>query len=186
MVVTTDLPAEVRSALAAPLTYPEVGESLGAGTPTGYRHSEQCVRVGKGRETFELAADAVMRWQVHRGAGLDVLASSDRVEEGAVAVVRLTVGPIKIDGANRVVAVLDEPDRRGFAYGTLDGHPEQGEQAFVVEIDDDDTVTFTVRSFTKRASLLALLGGPLNARIQDQIAERYLMALLEAAHQARS
>lgn len=182
----TDLPAEVRGALAKSLTYPEVGESLSAGTPDGYRHNEQCVRVGKGRETFDLAADAVMTWQIHRGAGLRVLASSEKVEEGAVAIVRLTVGPVKIDGANRVVAVLDEPDRRGFAYGTLEGHPEQGEQAFIVEIDDEETVLFTVRSFTKRASLLALLGGPLTARVQDRIAERYLMALLEAAHQARS
>lgn len=184
--MTTDLPAEVRTALGAPLTYPEVGASLHAEGPAGYRHIEQCVRVGKGRETFDLAADALMSWQVHRGAGLDVLASSDRVAEGTVAIVRLTLGPLRVDGPNRVVAVLDEPDRRGFAYGTLDGHPEQGEQAFIVEIDADGTVLFTVRSFTKRASLLALLGGPLNARIQDQIAERYLMALLEAAHQARS
>lgn len=184
--MTTDLPAEVRTALSAPLTYPEVGQSLNADGPAGYRHIEQCVRVGKGRETFNLAADALMSWQVHRGAGLDVLASSDQVTEGSVAIVRLTMGPFRIDGPNRVVAVLDDPDRRGFAYGTLDGHPEQGEQAFVVEIDADGTVLFTVRSFTKRASLLALLGGPLNARIQDQISERYLMALLEAAHQARS
>ena len=184
--MTTDLPAEVSRALSKPLTYREVGESLSPVAPPGYRHKDQCVRVGKGRETFDLAADAVMRWQVQRGAGLTVLASSERVEEGAVAVVRLTLGPVKLDGPNRVVAVLDEPDRRGFAYGTLDGHPEQGEQAFVVEIDHEGTVTFTVRSFTRRASVLALVGGPLNARIQDQIAERYLMALLEAAHQARS
>ena len=46
-------------------------------------------------------------------------------------------------------------------------------------------MTFTVRSFTKTDSLLALLGGPLNVRVQDQIAERYLMALLEAAHHSR-
>jgi uncharacterized protein (UPF0548 family) len=184
--VLTDLPAEVRRALAAPLTYPEVGATLSEALPAGYRHAEQRVRVGKGRQTFDLAADAVLRWQVHRGAGLSVLASSERADEGEVAIVRLTVGPLKVDGPNRVVAVLDEPDRRGFAYGTLDGHPERGEQAFIVAIEEDGTVTFTVRSFTRRASLLAILGGPLNARIQDQVAERYLMALLEAAHQARS
>ena len=184
--MTTDLPAAVRAALRAPLSHPEVGHSLHSPQPDGYRHQEQCVRVGKGRETFELAADALMSWQIHRGAGLTVLASSEHVEEDAVAVLRLTVGPLKVDGANRVVAVLAEPDRRGFAYGTLEGHPERGEQAFIVEIDDEDTVLFTVRSFTRRASLLSFLGGPLNARIQDQIAERYLMALLEAAHQARS
>ncbi|MDO5501984.1 MAG: DUF1990 domain-containing protein [Actinomycetia bacterium] len=184
--MSSETPAEVRRALSAPLTYPEVGASLTGELPEGYRHSEQCVRVGKGRQTFELAADAVMAWQVHRGAGLTVLSSSEQVEKDAVAVLRLNAGPLKIDGPNRIIGVIDEADRRGFAYGTLDGHPEKGEQAFLVEIDDDDTVTFTVRAFTKADSLLAFVGGPLNGRVQDQIAERYLMALLEAAHQARS
>ena len=184
--MTAHLPAEVRRALDARLSYPEVGASLDDDLPEGYRHSERRVRVGKGREAFDRAADAVMSWQIHRGAGLTVLASGQWADPDEVAVVRLTVGPLHIDGANRVVAVVDEPDRRGFAYGTLQGHPERGEQAFIVDIDDHEVVTFTVRSFTRRASLLALAGGPLNARIQDRIAERYLMALLEAAHQARS
>lgn len=184
--MSKELPKEVRRALTAPLTYDDVGATLGENLPDGYRHTERSVRVGKGRETFELAADALMSWEIQRGAGLRVLASSEVVEKGAVAVVRLTVGPVRIDGPNRVVAVIEERDRRGFAYGTLEGHPEKGEQVFLVDIAADGAVTFTVRSFTKGASLLALVGGPLNSRIQDQIVERYLMALLEAAHQARS
>lgn len=172
--------------MEARLSYPEVGATLDVDMPHGYRHSERRVRVGKGREAFDRAADAVMSWQIHRGAGLTVLASDERAEPDEVAVVRLTIGPLHVDGANRVVAVIDEPDRRGFAYGTLHGHPERGEQAFIVDIDEQEIVTFTVRSFTRRASLLALAGGPLNARIQDRITERYLMALLEAAHQARN
>lgn len=39
----------------------------------------------------------------------------------------------------QVVYVLDEPDRQGFAYGTLPGQPESGEEAFVIERADDDT-----------------------------------------------
>lgn len=181
-----ELPKEVRRALEAQLTYTDVGATLRKELPAGYRHTDRSVRVGKGRETFERAAEAIMSWDIQRGAGLRVLASSDVVVEDAIAVVRLTVGPVKIDGPNRVVAVLEEQSRRGFAYGTVEGHPEEGEQLFLVEIDEGETVSFTVRSFSKRASLLALAGGPLNSRIQDQIVERYLMALLEAAHQARS
>lgn len=184
--MSNELPKEVLRALAAPLTYTDVGATLGEQLPAQYRHSQRSVRVGKGRETFERAAEALMSWGIQRGAGLRVLASSDVVVKDAVAVVRLTVGPVKIDGPNRVVAVVDERSRRGFAYGTLAGHPEEGEQLFLVEIDEDGAVSFTVRSFARRASLLALAGGPLNSRIQDQIVERYLMALLEAAHQARS
>ena len=40
----------------------------------------------------------------------------------------------------RVVYVIDEPLRKGFAYGTLPGHPETGEEAFIVEYRDDDSV----------------------------------------------
>jgi uncharacterized protein (UPF0548 family) len=36
------------------------------------------------------------------------------------------LGPIRVPC--RVVYVLDEPERRGFAYGTLPGHPESGEE----------------------------------------------------------
>lgn len=183
--MSKELPKEVRRALGARLTYPELGATLDETLPAGYRHTERSVRVGKGRQTFDLAAAALMSWEIQRGAGLGVLASSDTAEKDAVAIVRLAIGPVKLDGPNRVVAVIDEPDRRGFAYGTLQGHPEHGEQLFLVAIDDAEVVTFTVKSFAKRASLLSLIGGPLNSRIQDQIVERYLMALLEAAHQAR-
>lgn len=184
--MSEDHPADVRRALGASLTYAEVGESLAEQMPPGYRHSDVCVRVGKGRDAFDLAAEAVMTWQVQRGAGLTVHASAETAAEGVVAVVRLGFGPLGVDGPNRVVAVIDELDRRGFAYGTLEGHPEKGEQAFIVEIDDEETVTFTVRAFTRVNSVKAFLGGPLGARIQDQIAERYLMALLEAAHHSRT
>ena len=39
---------------------------------------------------------------------------------GSEVIVHL--GPVR--APCRVVYVVDEPDRRGFAYGTLPGHPE--------------------------------------------------------------
>ena len=51
----------------------------------------------------------------------------------------------------RVVYVIDEPSRRGFAYGTLPGHPESGEEAFIVEIDETDEVWFSVRPLPAQA-----------------------------------
>ena len=43
------------------------------------------------------------------------------------------LGPWKVREPIEVVAVVDEPDRQGFAYGTLTGHPLRGEEAFIVE-----------------------------------------------------
>jgi uncharacterized protein (UPF0548 family) len=47
--------------------------------------------------------------------------------------------------------VIDEENRRGFAYGTPPGHPEQGEEAFVVALREDGQVTFTVTAFSRPA-----------------------------------
>ena len=44
----------------------------------------------------------------------------------------------------RVVYVIDEPNRKGFAYGTLDGHPESGEESWIVDQTDDGSVWLIV------------------------------------------
>jgi Domain of unknown function (DUF1990) len=62
----------------------------------------------------------------------------------------------------RIVSVVDEVTRWGFAYGTLPGHPEQGEEVFVVSIAPDETVRFEIVAFSRPADLLVRLSGSLN------------------------
>lgn len=57
-------------------------------------------------------------------------------------------GPLAVHEPVRVVAVVDTPDTRGFAYGTLRGHPVSGEEAFIVRKAPDGRVTLTLRSLT--------------------------------------
>ncbi len=76
------------------------------------------------RRDFASAVEDLMTWRVHEQAGLHVAASSPRVEEGTVVMLRLGVGPVALRAPCRVVYVVDEPRRSGFAYGTLPGHPE--------------------------------------------------------------
>ncbi|MGC2654394.1 MAG: DUF1990 family protein, partial [Mycobacterium sp.] len=71
-----------------PLTYSEVGATAGP-LPVGYDHLSFARRIGAGRQRFDQAANAVMRWGMQRGAGLRVRASSDIVTVGAVVVVGL-------------------------------------------------------------------------------------------------
>ncbi len=61
--------------------------------------------------------------------------------------------------------------------GTLPGHPERGEEAFVVSRGPDAAVTFTVTAFSRPASALAMLAGPLGRAVQSRITGRYLEAL---------
>ncbi|MDT5191720.1 MAG: hypothetical protein QOI28_3971 [Mycobacterium sp.] len=102
---------------ALPLTYTEVGATAGA-LPADYGHLHASAVIGHGRHRFEEAAAAVMRWGMLRGAGVRVEATTEVAAVGSEVLVGL--GPLR--APCRVVYVVDDPDRRGFAYGTLPGH----------------------------------------------------------------
>ena len=58
------------------LTYSEVGATNGPSLPAGYHHVRVTARIGSGRDRFERAADAVMRYGMLRGAGVRVSATT--------------------------------------------------------------------------------------------------------------
>jgi uncharacterized protein (UPF0548 family) len=157
-----------------PLTYPEVGATASGELPAGYGHLRVATQIGTGQQRFEQAADAVMHWGMQRGAGLRVQASSEVVEVSAVVLVRMGFLPAPC----RVVYVIDEPDIRGFAYGTLPGHPESGEERFAVRRDPTTSAVFAeVSAFSRPATWWSKAGGPLVSVAQRLIAKRYLRAV---------
>lgn len=156
-----------------PLTYPEVGATAGP-PPPGYHHLGFATQVGMGQKHFEDAVDALMHWGMQRGAGLRVKASSEAVEVGAVVLVGLGF----LQAPCRVVYVIDEPEVRGFAYGTLPGHPESGEERFVVRHDPVTAAVFAeVSSFSRPVAWWAKAGGPVTRAAQRVIAKRYVRAV---------
>jgi uncharacterized protein (UPF0548 family) len=164
---------------AASLTYPEVGASLAADLPSGYHHLERSRVLGRGRGTWNVAVADLLAWQVQARAGLRVRASSD-VEPDAVVELSAGVGPLAVRAPCRVVAVVRESDVAGFAYGTLPGHPERGEESFVVRLGDDGRVRFTVRAFAEEATLPARASGRLGWWLQGWFTDRYLRSLSAA------
>lgn len=123
-----------------------------------------------------------MSWQVQRLAGVAVRAAGEQVGPGAVAELRLGRGPLAITAPVRVAYVVGEADRCGFAYGTLPGHPESGEESFLVALDGDGTVRFSIAAFSRPASPLARVGGPLGRAVQLLVTHRYLRAAAHAPH----
>jgi uncharacterized protein (UPF0548 family) len=162
---------------AAELTYPEHGATRAEPLPAGYHHVHRDVPVGTGRAAFTTAAEALLSWRMHRAAGLSVSASAPTAEPGAVVTMRFGPKPIGLLVPCRVVYRVDEPDARGFAYGTLPGHPERGEEAFVVRLDGDGTVRLVIRAFSRPATLLTRLGAPVARRVQSLVTDRYAAAL---------
>lgn len=163
------------------VTYASVGATLdGTPTPPGFRLTARDAALGTGRDLYERAVSATLTWQIQRRAGIrvDVVgeatdAASLRLDD--VVIMRVPLWPV--DVPCRVVAVVDEPRRAGFAYGTLPGHPESGEEAFLIEHLADDSVVLHIRAFSKPSSWLFRLASPAVLLMQSIYTRRYLRAL---------
>ena len=166
-----------------PLTYDEVGATAELSRtdrgnlpslPAGYHHARAAARIGTGRARFEEAAEAVMRYGMLRGAGLRVEASTEVAEVGTLVLGWL--GPVP--APCRVVYVLDEPNRRGFAYGTLPGHAVAGEERFSVRYDPaSESVYAEVAAFSRPNTWWSKAGAPVAGLVQRFVTKRYLAAV---------
>lgn len=166
-----------------PFTYAPVGATAGEALPSGFHHLSRTRVVGHGRAEFDDAATAVLAWVAQRRSGVRVEASTPQAEPGTVLRLRIGPGCLAVVAPARVVHVVDEPRRRGFAYGTLPGHPESGEESFVVELGPDEAVSFTVTAYSRPGSLLVRLAGPVNRAFQRFMAGRYLRAVERAVRE---
>ncbi|MBZ4020499.1 DUF1990 family protein [Streptomyces purpurogeneiscleroticus] len=147
--------------MTAALTYPEHGATQHGPLPAGYHHLHVEVPVGHGRAVFERAGEAITAFRMHRAAGIRIRAGAAHAEPGVPVESGLGVGPLRITAPCRVVWSTYDSDRIGFGYGTLEGHPECGEESFVAELRPDDSVWFTVTAFSRAASWYTRLAGPL-------------------------
>jgi uncharacterized protein (UPF0548 family) len=173
---SSDVGSRVRALRDLAVNYEPVGATAGA-LPAGYNHICRALVLGTGSDRFERAAQQLMSWQMHRGAGLTAEPSASVAAEGVVVRLGLRIGPVRLVAPCRVVLVVDEPRRRGFAYGTLPGHPEQGEELFTVALEDDGRVVARVVAFSRPATWWAQLGAPVTSWVQRTIISRYLTAL---------
>lgn len=141
--------------MTAVLTYSEVGATRPAefqweAAPSGFRSYARTVQIGHGDDFWNHVSAEVIRWGIKRRSGFRVRPDTVAVE-GADYRISAGFGCVLVHEPVRVVQVVDLPDRRGFAYGTLHGHPVSGEEAFIVHRDPEGTVHLTLRSLTRAA-----------------------------------
>jgi uncharacterized protein (UPF0548 family) len=99
------------------------------------------------------------------------------VGPGDSAVLGIPFGPFRLKAPVRVVYIVREPKRRGFAYGTLPGHPERGEEGWIVEQREDGSVWITVRAFSRPGGPGWWAVYPVLRIVQEVYTRRYLRAL---------
>jgi uncharacterized protein (UPF0548 family) len=172
------------------LTYVGSGVTLTGGdpqgNPAGFQGYERTVLLGHGASLWAFASTEVLRWGVKTRSGFSV--DSGGVSSGGTGVGRSVavgerywlvahVGPLRIYEPVQVVMVVDSPDRKGFAYGTLSGHPVSGEEAFLVDRRTDGSVWLTLRSVTRAGGGLWAAAYPVALIAQRVYRRRYLRSL---------
>lgn len=158
--------------MADGFTYPDVGATRQGRHPQGFSRLRVPMPVGRGEHDYRVAARAVTRWRMHRAMGVRMATRARAAVPGAVVVVGLGVGPLRLRAPCRVVWTVDEPGRAGWGYGTLAGHPVRGEESFVVEQDDRGTVWLTVTAFSRPAVRWTRVAGPVLPVLQRLYARR--------------
>ncbi|MEU9190577.1 DUF1990 domain-containing protein [Streptomyces sp. NPDC048484] len=152
-----------------PFTYEDVGATRDGRCPPGFHPLHVRSRIGEGHEVFKSACQALLTWELHRAVGVTITTDAPHAAPGVDVTVGL--GPL-IQAPCRVVWTLDEPRRAGWAYGTLPGHPESGEEAFIVDRTGDGTVWLTITAFSRPAKWYARAGGPATRGLQHAYARR--------------
>jgi uncharacterized protein (UPF0548 family) len=157
----------------AELSYGHPGSTLRAGSPDEVPDRSRSVEVSG---DLAAATRTLRAWAPHRGINGRIHPASAPLAEGTTLLVVAPFGPFEMAVPDRVVAVVDEPNRFGFAYGTLAGHPETGEEFFVADQISPGRLRLTVRVQAGPATLLARLATPLVTILQTAAVRRYVAA----------
>jgi uncharacterized protein (UPF0548 family) len=165
------------------LTYSAVGATASV-PPAGYVVDHTRIKLGEGKRVFAAAQAALGRWEQFRLGWVEAWPPETPIQGGQVVAVMARLFGLWWLNACRVVYVVDEEgpvQRYGFAYGTLPGHAESGEERFLVEWQaDDDTVWYDLLAFSRPHQPLVRLGYPYVRRLQKQFARDSAAAMRRA------
>ncbi|MEY8576992.1 DUF1990 domain-containing protein [Corynebacteriaceae bacterium 6-324] len=120
--------------------------------------------IGRGEEDFARAVENLVSWRAHRSAFVRVDGSPEPGET-----VQLYFGPTV--SPCRIISVERSPRRVALVYGTMYGHIECGEEAFIIELNSENDVIGRCVAFSQHSWWLArLFKGP--ARIVQRWATK--------------
>lgn len=166
--LTSPSDSRIRDMLAsqngAPFSYPEVGATRSL-LPAGYAIDRLNVQVGRGAAAFDRAKSAIRSWKMFDMPWVHLYWPDVPIVPRSTVAVVVWIGVWALNSA-RIVYVVDEARRYGFAYGTLPEHVECGEERFTVEWRDDDTVWYDLLAFSRPNHALAKMAGRLCRRLQ--------------------
>ena len=164
-------------------SYPEGGMSQRP-APSGYTLDHNRIRLGQGVNTFDRAKRAISQWKMFDMPWLELCWPEARIQPGSTVAVLVSHLGFWSMNACRIAYVVEEHgplQRCGFAYGTLPGHAEVGEERFTVEFDSNTGDVWYDIYALSRPTALARLAYPFTRSLQRRFARDSKAAMLRAA-----
>ena len=132
----------------------------------GYDNDYQRIMIGNGVHAFELAKQNIREWRMFPSHWTKILPELTPIRVGETVAMYARFGGIWWRNSCRIIYVIEESTRFGFAYGTLPGHVECGEELFLVEMDAAGDVWYTIKAFSKPRFWMARIGYPIMRLLQ--------------------
>lgn len=166
-------------------SYPEVGASRGENLP-GYDNDHQSIYIGEGAVVWSAAKAILNSWAHFPDSWTKAIPEEKPLDVGQNIAVLFRLLGVWFTNSARIVYVLDEADRYGFAYGTLPAHVEQGEECFWIERATDGKIYYHIGAFSKPRFWLARLGYPLARRYQRKFVRESMAKVAQLTARAVS
>lgn len=162
-----------------PYSYTETGFTQRNEHVSGYDNDLNFIELGNGDALWEQAKDAIRQWIMFPASWAFIQPEHAPIIPGTVVAMSARVCGLWWINACRIVYTLDEPHRFGFAYGTLPGHVEMGEEIFMVERMPDGTVRYVIKAFSRPRFWMARLAYPLARWYQRRFVRDSKAAMLQ-------
>jgi len=172
----------IESHLAArvemPLSYDDVGSTLTESMPEGWLVNHHEVVLGMGDRVWSAAKASIDAFAMFDIDWVDLVPSTATMTEGEVLATMARICGIWTVNPCRIISVVDEPNRYGFAYGTLIDHAMAGEERFVALRDaETGEVRFDITSFSRPKDWVATLTLPMVRSIQRRFVRESCLKL---------
>lgn len=169
-----------------PFSYPAVGATQ-TSAPRGYTVDHNRIALGRGEQVYRHACTALQRWAMFDLGWVRLCWPTAALITGTTVGVMAQVGGLHILNACRILYTVNEEVgeewRFGFAYGTLPGHIERGEERFLIGWDrQTDTVWYDILAFSQPAHWLVRLGYPVARAFQKRFAYDSKLAMQRSSY----
>lgn len=142
----------------------------------GWNYDRMKEKVGKGQADFDRVRTCIQKFGVFPPEWTHLYHIHPPQEGQNVAMHAQFLGVFWVNLC-RVLYVIDTENQYGFAYGTLPQHVEKGEELFLVEIDENEDVWYTIIAVSRPQHWLAFVGYPLIRWLQSKFRKDSLHAV---------